>query len=205
MFYLFNYADVDATLLVRLIGCAVYAIVVMTLLYFDKTERLGQGLGVLMVVMIILFLVIVCITGFDPLEFFHGFIPTFPANSANLILSLVGTTSLGFNLFLGSSMANGKTLKNARSGIACSTSLAMIVSVLILIVGSIIDQEEGSEKPFTIQLIGDTVQKKTGTFGLVVYALGFIAAAVSSMLAVPLGAALTVYSVFSDPPVSQIR
>ena len=38
----------------------------------------------------------------------------------------------------------------------------------------------------------------TGQFGVIVYSVGFIAAALSSMLTVPLGAAITADSVFSD-------
>lgn len=58
-----------------------------------------------------------------------------PPGSANLILSLVGTTSIGFNLFLGSSIAEGKELAASQRGIAFSVFSAFIVSVLIMIVG----------------------------------------------------------------------
>ena len=62
-------------------------------------------------------------------------VPNIPANSSNVVLSLVGTTSIGFNLFLGSAMAEGQTLASAQRGIAFSTFSALEVSVLILIVG----------------------------------------------------------------------
>ena len=48
----------------------------------------------------------------------------------------MGTTSIGFNLFLGGAMAEGKKLRNAQRGIAFSTMSAFVVSVLILIVGA---------------------------------------------------------------------
>ena len=48
----------------------------------------------------------------------------------------MGTTSIGFNLFLGGAMAEGKKLGSAQRGIAFSTLSAFIVSVLILIVGA---------------------------------------------------------------------
>ena len=58
------------------------------------------------------------------------------AEPADIIVSLVGTTSIGFNLFLGGAMAEGKKLRSAQRGIAFSTMSAFIVSVLILIVGA---------------------------------------------------------------------
>ena len=68
-------------------------------------------------------------------RFFHGLLPTIPPGSSNLVLSLVGTTSIGFNLFLGSSMAEGKTKASAQRGIAFSVGGALCISVLIMIVG----------------------------------------------------------------------
>merc|ERR1719357_1791082 len=72
-----------------------------------------------------------------------GLVPNIPAKKseanaepADIILSLVGTTSLGFNLFLGGSMAKGKALESSQRGIAFSTISALEVSVLILIVGA---------------------------------------------------------------------
>ena len=56
-----------------------------------------------------------------------GFVPNIPdkrengAEPTDIILSLVGTTSIGFNLFLGGSMAKGRKLGNAQRGIAFST------------------------------------------------------------------------------------
>ena len=71
-----------------------------------------------------------------------GLLPNYPektdvsAEPADIIVSLVGTTSIGFNLFLGGAIAEGKKLRSAQRGIAFSTMSAFIVSVLILIVGA---------------------------------------------------------------------
>ena len=45
--------------------CLAYAIIVLTLLYLDKTDMLGVGLGVVMVGMVTLFLVVVALMGMD--------------------------------------------------------------------------------------------------------------------------------------------
>jgi Mn2+/Fe2+ NRAMP family transporter len=112
------------------------------------------------------------------------------------IFRLVGTTSLGFNLFLGGSMAKGKALESSQRGIAFSTISALEVSVLILIVGAGTFQADSSE-PFSIKMLADLIRSLIGEVGVFIFAVGFIAAALSSMLAVPLGAALTADSLFS--------
>ena len=126
-------------------------------------------------------------------------------------LSLVGTTSAGFNLFLGGAMAEGKKLRAAQRGIAFSTVSAFIVSVLILIVGAgyhnelnnktdgaaMLECQESGEM-FRITDLACFLFQYVGQAGVVVYSVGFIAAALSSMLTTPLGAALTADSVFSE-------
>ena len=151
-----------------------------------------------------------------------GLLPNYPektdvsAEPADIIVSLVGTTSIGFNLFLGGAMAEGKKLRSAQRGIAFSTMSAFIVSVLILIVGagyhadkypdisstSNVTMEgevagQGSRR-FSITDLATFLYQYVGQAGVAVYSIGFIAAALSSMLTVPLGAALTADSVFSD-------
>ena len=94
-------------------------------------------------------------------------------------------------------MAKGKGIGEMQRGITFSTVAALCVSVLILIVGSGM-QDQGSSDSFTISQLSDFIQKYVGKAGVVVFAIGFIAAALSSMLTVPLGAALTADSIFSD-------
>jgi len=131
-----------------------------------------------------------------------GFLPNIPskreyaAEPTDIILSLVGTTSIGFNLFLGGSMAKGKELSASQRGIGFSTIAAFVVSSLILVVGSG-NFNNGSTKTFAIADIGLAISGFFGTAGVVVFAVGFIAAALSSMLTVPLGAALAADSVLS--------
>merc|ERR1719412_2055121 len=164
-------------------------------------------LGLVMMCMIVLFFVVVCVMGLDFKKLAQGLIPNIPdkksessAEPSDIILSLVGTTSLGFNLFLGGSMAKGKSLDSAQRGIAFSTISAMEVSVLILIVGAETFPETGekSDEPFSIEILANLIRSLCGEIGVIVFAVGFISAALSSMLAVPLGAALTADSLFSE-------
>jgi len=186
----------------RVGSCMVYMVIVMALLYWDKTDKLGIMLGILMMGMVSLFLVVVAYMGMDWTNFLWGLLPNLPpktatsAEPADIIISLVSTTSVGYNLFLGGAMAKGRELGSAQRGIAFSTVSAVAVSILILIVGSGFHQEGGSTT-FTISQLSEFIKKFLGTGGVVVFSLGFIAAALSSILTCPLAAALTADSVLS--------
>jgi len=188
---------------IRIGSCVAYATVALALLYWDKVEMLVMFLGIVMMCMVALFFVVVVVMGLDLKLLALGLVPNIPAKKseanaepADIILSLVGTTSLGFNLFLGGSMAKGKALESSQRGIAFSTISALEVSVLILIVGAGTFHEDASE-PFSIKMLADLIRSLIGEVGVFIFAVGFIAAALSSMLAVPLGAALTADSLFS--------
>jgi len=189
----------------RVGSCFAYAIVVLALLYKDKTNILGVFLGVIMMGMVTLFLIVVGVMGVDWEKFAWGLIPNYPQKGedpdavepADIIISLVGTTSIGFNLFLGGAMAKGRTLGSAQRGIAFSTISALVVSVLILTVGAGY-HETRTDSNFSVTDLAKFIQQFVGVIGVSIYSVGFIAAALSSMLTVPLGAALTADSVFSD-------
>ncbi|XP_066912869.1 divalent metal cation transporter MntH-like [Clytia hemisphaerica] len=179
----------------RVGACFGYGFIVIAISLADKTDSLGVGLGVVMIAMVILFLVVVVKLGLDGARFAKGLLPiSMPAGSTNIVLSLVGTTAIGFNLFLGGQMAEGKTLPQAQRGIAFSTVMTLIVSVLIMIVGDGTELQKGL---FTIANLSGTVENLTGGAGLWIFCLGFIAAALSSMLVCPLGSVMTCESVFN--------
>ena len=77
-------------------------------------------------------------------ELLWGFLPHMPPMSrvsgaaapCEMVLSLVSTTAIGFNIFLSGAMAVGKGLKECRRGIAFSTFSTLAVSTLIMVVGS---------------------------------------------------------------------
>lgn len=180
---------------VRIGGCFGYGIAVIAILYQDQADAIGTGLGVVMMAMIVLFLAAAITVGFSWAELAWGFLPTLPQMSAvpdaatpcEMVLSLVGTTAIGVNLFFSGSMAMGTTMADCRRGIAFSTASALIVSLLIMIVGSGSAKEADDLGKFNIGLLADAIEHYFGKVGTFAFALGFVAAALSSMLTVVLG------------------
>ena len=97
-------------------------------------------------------------------------------------------------------MAKGRNLSSAQRGIAFSCCSAFLVSELILMVGAghyMQNRNTDQSLPkFTIAQLTDFVEEFTGRVGVLVFAIGFIAAALSSQLATPLGATATAESIF---------
>jgi len=193
----------SASVGLRVGACLAYAVIVLVLLYIDKTDSLGIFLGMIMMGMVALFLTVVTYMDINWSKFGWGLIPNLPAKTAtsaepaDLIISLVGTTAVGYNLFLGGSMAKGKELGSAQRGIAFSSISSLMVSGLILIVGSGAF-EDGSSSKFSISVLGRFIKQFVGEAGVVVFAVGFMAAALSSQITCPLAAFLTIDSVFSE-------
>jgi len=184
--------------------CICYGIIVLALLCWDKVDLLGQCLGVILMAMVILFFIVVCLMTLDIKKLLLGFLPNIPAKTSDssaepgdLIISLVGTTSAGFNLFLGGAMAHGRELGAARRGIVCATLGAMVASILILVVGAG-TFSQNSNQGYTVDILATLIHQYIGTIGVYIFSVGFIAAAVSSMLTTPLGAGLTAESVFAQ-------
>ena len=182
---------------VRVVGCFIYGALVLAILYMDKVDVIGVGLGVVMMAMIGLFLAAATTVGFSGYDLLLGLVPSVPGMSSlphaaapcEMVLSLVGTTAIGCNIFFSGSMAVGKELNACRRGIAFSTVSTLIVSLLIMVVGSSAGRvpDLGS---FNIGLLADSIQQHFGIPGTFAFALGFIAAALSSMLTTIIASAL---------------
>jgi len=180
---------------IRISGCFLYGIAVIAILYQDKADAIGVGLGVVMMAMIVLFLAAAISVGCSGADLAWGLLPTLPPMSAvpdaaapcEMVLSLVGTTAIGVNLFFSGSMAVGTTMADCRRGIAFSQLSALLVSLLIMIVGSGSAQQVDDLGKFNIGLLADAIQHYFGRGGTFAFAMGFVAAALSSMLTSVLG------------------
>jgi manganese transport protein len=119
-------------------------------------------------------------------------IPSTPAGSGLLILALVGTTVVPYNLFLGSGLAEGRELGEVRFGLAIAVLLGGLVSMGVLVVGSAVDG------PFTFEALADALALRLGPWAGALLALGLFAAGFSSATTAPLAAAVTARGLFED-------
>lgn len=121
-----------------------------------------------------------------------GLIPSFPAGSEMLILALIGTTVVPYNLFLGSGIPHKQNLKEMRWSLGIAIILGGIISIAVLIVGAAIAGE------FTFETLAAELEVSLGSWAATFLGLGLFAAGFSSAMTAPLAAAITARSVL-DP------
>ncbi|MFQ5602325.1 MAG: Nramp family divalent metal transporter [bacterium] len=122
--------------------------------------------------------------------FAGSFIPQMPAGSGLLILGLIGTTVVPYNLFLGSGIAAGQNLQELRFGLSVSIVLGGLISMGVLVVGASV---HGS---FTYDSLVGALSQKIGVWSKPLFAFGLCAAGLSSAITAPLAAAITAQNLF---------
>lgn len=160
------------------------------LLFFEKTKSVPQILGALVAIMGIGLFYAALNVDLNWVELFSGlFVPKLPKGSTLIVLGLIGTTIVPYNIFLGSGLAEGKELKSVRSGLIFSILLGGLVSMAVLIVGTSVAGQFSFENLYN-QLIADH-----GVFMGYVFAFGLFGAGFTSTITAALAGALTIRSV----------
>ncbi len=121
-------------------------------------------------------------------------VPSVPDGSSLLVLGLVGTTVVPYNLFLGSGIARGQQLSEARSGLAVAILLGGLISMAVMVAGSAVAGE------FSYPQVAAVLSSQLGGWAAGLFALGLFAAGFSSAVTAPLAAAITARSLFATDP-----
>jgi manganese transport protein len=115
-------------------------------------------------------------------------VPIVPQGAGLLVLGLVGTTVVPYNLFLGSGLADGQRLREVRIGLAVAVVLGGVISAGVLVVGAAV------AGPFGFEPLVATLTGRLGAWAGGLFAWGLFAAGFSSATTAPLAAALTARS-----------
>ncbi len=170
------------------------------ILFFGRYKWVEKILIGLVIMMSICFLFTAILVQPDLKEVIKGFIPSIPSGDTFLlIMALIGTTVVPYNLFLHASTISKKweansSLKDLRIENAVSIILGGIISVLIIITAaSSADQlnEINSAKDLAVQL-----EPLFGTSAKWLMGIGLMAAGISSALTAPLAAAYAAQGLF---------
>jgi Mn2+/Fe2+ NRAMP family transporter len=171
---------------------AVTAIAASALLWFGRTRLVARLLGALVAVMGIAFLVTAARLAPSPLELLRGtLVPGLPSESSLLVLGLVGTTVVPYNLFLGSGLARGERLSELRFGLGVSIVLGGLISMGIVVVGAAVTG------PFSFEALVEVLTLRLGPWSRTLFGTGLYAAGLSSAITAPLAAAITARSLFA--------
>ena len=168
------------------------------LLYLGNYKALEKVFVTLVLIMSISFLLTAIVTKPNLIEILKGmFLPTVPGDSILMIIALVGTTVVPYNLFLHASLVSEKwktkeDLRTARKDTIISIALGGIVSMAIVIAAAAIPGEEITNVMDLARglepLYGDSAKYFMG--------IGLFAAGVTSAITAPLAAAYVASSCF---------
>lgn len=125
----------------------------------------------------------------------QAIVPSFPPGSSLLILGLVGTTIVPYNIFLGSGISKGKTIPLMRIGLTVSVVIGGLITAAILVAGTSV--QAFSSFPD----LAASLREKLGPVGSLALGVGLFAAGFSSSITAPYAASIIASTVFgwSDP------
>jgi Mn2+/Fe2+ NRAMP family transporter len=126
-------------------------------------------------------------------------VPGFPPGSSLLILGLVGTTIVPYNIFLGSGISKGKTIPLMRFGLAISVLVGGMITAAILIAGTAV----GTFTSFAELAQG--LEHKLGVVGSLALAVGLFAAGFSSAITAPYASSIIASTVFGWTDQKRLR
>jgi Mn2+/Fe2+ NRAMP family transporter len=118
-----------------------------------------------------------------------------------LILGLVGTTVVPYDLFLGSNVVQkDTTVRDMRVGISVAVILGGFISMAILCVGTEMTRgftpEAAKNLEFSYKLLSNTLVLNIGQWAVYIFGFGMFAAGFTSAITSPLASSLTARSIF---------
>lgn len=168
-------------LLTTLVG-----IICVALLWQGSTRLLANFLGIVVFVMGIAF-AYVAVSASPAITVLTKslIVPSLPPDSTVLVIGLIGTTIVPYNLFVGSGIGQQQSLPEMRWGIGLAVLIGGLISMMILIAGTLVTGD------FSFQNVAQTLAARVGSWAGLLFAFGLFAAGFSSALMAPLAAAIT--------------
>lgn len=163
------------------------------LLATGRTTTVARVLAATVACMGVAFVVTAALLRPSPGALLRGLLlPFLPDGAGVVVLGLVGTTVVPYNLFLGSALSRGRELAEARFGIASAVITGGIISMGILVAGTAVGGE------FEFGAVAAQLSSRLGSWAGPLFGMGLFAAGFSSAITAPFAAALTVRSLAGD-------
>jgi len=181
--------DIKPYWLVLIIG-----IMAAIALSIPSIRIIARLMGYLVVIMGTVFLVTAVMIKPDAGEIVKGaIVPNIPEGSGAglLILGLIGTTVVPYNLFLGSGIAdNNQRINEMRLGLGIAIILGGVISGAVLVVGTAVQGD------YSYQSLAAALTDGIGEWAIYLFGFGMFAAGFSSAVTAPLASAITAKSLF---------
>ena len=161
------------------------------ILWFGNFRVIANFLGLIVAFMGLVFIYVSLQIPVSATELLvSGLNPAFPQGSTLLILGLIGTTIVPYNLFLASGISQEQSIAEMRWGIVFAVLIGGIISIAIMVVGTSV------AGAFSFEALAQALAGKLGSWAIIFFGLGLFAAGMSSSITAPLAAAVTARSLF---------
>ena len=177
-----------------------WAIVLLSggILWFGTYRRISTFFTWLVACMSLAFLIASVATKPNFSNILSGlFSPVMPVDSAMVVVGLIGTTVVPYNLFMHAALIRDKWQETAalpamRNDIYLSIGLGGLISACIIITGASVSTDAAP----TIENLAVSLQPVFGELGRGMFGLGFFAAGFTSAITAPLAAGLVARELF---------
>ena len=174
----------------------IIAAIAALVLSIPSLKIISTIMGIVVAVMGLVFLITDFLVPVDLFAILKGtLVPRIPhqQEAGLLVLGLIGTTIVPYNLFLGSGIARkDQRMHEMRLGLGVAIFAGGIFSMAVLVVGTSV---AGS---FSFESLAMALVEKTGMAGKYLLGFGLFAAGFTSAVTAPLASAITIRSLFSQ-------
>lgn len=125
-------------------------------------------------------------------------IPNIPEGASWIVLGLVGTTIVPYNLFLGAGVAKNEVLSNMRFGLSISVLFGGIISIAILLVATNANSDSGFAD--VAKVLGNYL----GNWAYIFMGIGLFSAGITSSITSPMAAAIITSSIIDSSDKAKI-
>ena len=161
------------------------------ILWFGSYRFIANIMGVIVALMGAVFIMVALKSDVSFIQLTKALAkPTIPQGSGMIILGLIGTTVVPYNLFLGSGIGRGQTLPAMRFGLVAAIAIGGIISIAILITGTLVEEK------LTFLSLSTYLSNILGPWATPTLGVGLFAAGFSSAITAPLAAAITATTVY---------
>lgn len=177
----------------KAIMLTVIGLVASALLWQGKYRSIANLLGIVVAVMGVIFFIVAANSNVSAVEVGYAMlIPGWNPEASLLIIGLIGTTIVPYNLFLASGISQGQNIREMRIGLILAIIIGGFISMGILIAGT---QVEGV---FSFERLAEALSGSLGSWASYFFAFGLFAAGLTSSITAPLAAAVTARSLFGQ-------
>lgn len=181
----------------------VYTLAIVTaasvILWTGKRKFITTLMTVLVGVMGLAFIGLALNSDISWLAVVKHLVPSAPPKSDFIVIALIGTTIVPYNLFLSSGISRGQTVPLMRVGLTVSVLVGGFITASILLVGTIVPNFSSFGQ------LANVFQSEMGSWSASLLGAGLFAAGFSSTITAPFAASIIGSQVFGLEKESHIR